>query len=142
MKRNDVTLGKRNRNPLNIRYSKYNRWVGQVGESKGFCVFKHIDFGFRAALRLLCRYIQDGYDTPEKIVFRWAPEFENKTESYLEYVLSNTFLLKCQQIKTPDEVCELCSAMAYYESNTVVGIDYLMDIFTSNNLSVYGKKKS
>lgn len=79
---------KRN-NPLNIRYNDSNRWLGQVANDRGFVVFDTANHGWRAAFKLLNTYIRKGYNTPEKIVRRWAPPSENDTMNYVAYVLKN-----------------------------------------------------
>lgn len=72
-------------NPLNIRFSPMNKWLGQVDSKKGFCVFDTLEHGFRAALVLLCNYQRKGYDTISKIISHWAPETENDTQAYIRY---------------------------------------------------------
>lgn len=76
---------KRN-NPLNIRYSCNNKWVGQIGEDSGFCVFESLAYGFRAAFILLCNYKKQGFDTVEKIITKFAPPCENPTYHYIKFV--------------------------------------------------------
>lgn len=92
MKEHKDTIGFKNCNPLNIRYSSRNNWRGQVGEHKGFCVFSHESWGFRAAYKLITNYISQGYNTIEKIVTRWAPPTENDTESYIKYIAYETII--------------------------------------------------
>lgn len=76
---------KRN-NPLNIRFSKSNDWVGQKGEDNGFCVFEHYKYGFRAARILVKNYSKKGINTISSIVRRWAPPSENDTRVYIDFV--------------------------------------------------------
>ena len=82
-------LGLRNNNPLNIRFSPRSNWIGQTGENKGFCVFDSLEHGFRAAFKLLNNYIKQGYDTVPKIISRWAPQSENNTTAYIDFVLAD-----------------------------------------------------
>lgn len=79
-------------NPLNIRYDPANKWVGQIGEYRGFCMFRSISYGIRAAYRLLFNYIKNGHDTLRKIVNRWAPPSENKTSEYLKFVCEDVII--------------------------------------------------
>ena len=81
------TRGWRNNNPLNIRYSKENDWVGKlkplIKRDKDFEEFTFVSFGYRAALLLLLRYYYvNNLRTPMKIVSRWAPPNENETKLY------------------------------------------------------------
>lgn len=80
------SLGIRNNNPLNIRFSKHVTWKGQSGVHRGFCKFETMKLGYRAALLLLCNYYNKGYDTIHKIINRWAPPSENDTPAYIRYV--------------------------------------------------------
>ncbi len=81
------SLGWRNNNPLNIRYSKSNNWQGQIGSEKGFCTFEAMAWGFRASLVLLYNYMKN-YNccTISSIVKRWAPPSENDCEVYMRSV--------------------------------------------------------
>lgn len=76
----------RRNNPMNLRYSERNHWVGQTGQSNGFCCFESVDYGFRAAFITLKNYGKNGYNTIRKIVTRWAPPLENPTQTYIRYV--------------------------------------------------------
>lgn len=103
MKEHRDTIGFKNCNPLNIRYSSRNNWRGQVGENKGFCVFSHEAWGFRAAYKLITNYISQGHNTIEKIVSRWAPPTENDTENYIKYVAYETIIDR-DQILTDNNI--------------------------------------
>lgn len=86
----NIPRGLRNDNPLNIRYYAHNDWLGSIpDESKRdmlFEEFKASRYGFRAAFKLLHRYIRQGYNTVESIISRWAPASENNTKVYIESV--------------------------------------------------------
>ncbi len=73
-------------NPLNIRYSEKNQWLGQTGERNGFCVFSEEKYGWRAAFVLLKNYHKKGFRTISQIVHRFAPASENPTSSYVSFV--------------------------------------------------------
>lgn len=79
-------LNVRNNNPLNIRENDTD-WEGKVGHSGGFVKFISPEYGFRAAYRTLMTYRNHhGLDTIEGIVSRWAPDNENHTEGYINYI--------------------------------------------------------
>lgn len=103
MTKKNLPRGIRNCNPLNIRRSPHNRWLGEVDyketykEFNGqqcetreydrtFCQFSCMEQGYRAAAILLHRYIKNGYNTYEKIISRWAPPSENYTDVYINGV--------------------------------------------------------
>lgn len=88
------------KNPLNIRYSIHNNWVGQIGEYHGFCKFSHVGYGFRAAYRLLENYIKGGTRTIEDIIRRWAPPCENDTEVYIDFVSEDCMIHRNYQLRT------------------------------------------
>ena len=73
-------------NPLNIRYSEKNQWLGQTGERNGFCVFSEEKYGWRAAFVLLKNYYKKGFRTISQIIHRFAPASENPTSSYVSFV--------------------------------------------------------
>lgn len=77
---------KRN-NPFNIRFNSCNDWLGQVRDENGFVFFQSPYYGFRAGLKLLLKYINDGHDSVERIIYRFAPPSENPTEHYIEFVI-------------------------------------------------------
>ena len=86
--------GIRNNNPLNIRKSN-TLWVGERPYLEGvpmdgqFCQFEEMEYGWRAAFKLLRKYINSyKCDTVRKIISRWAPANENRTENYIKWVAS------------------------------------------------------
>lgn len=123
-------------NPYNIRYSKKNNWIGQTGMKRGFCCFDTMEHGIRACFRLLNNYILRGCDTPQKIISRFAPSCENNTNSYIKFVCDYTWSIPTnnrapkfvrdqfdtlrpdQKIVIFNDLFELMSRMAWYESNT------------------------
>lgn len=116
-----MSLQEQTKNPLNLRYSAKNQWLGQVGELKGFCVFKNEAYGFRAAFKNVCTYLRQGCDTIEKIVSRWAPPCENQTEQYINFVADDVMIdrdrtLHIQSIHGYWEIIMILRAMAKMES--------------------------
>ena len=81
------TIAYRNRNPLNIRYSKNVKWQGQVGEEKGFVKFLDFQWGYRAAVKILRSYHLRGIRSIRDIISTWAPRNENDTNSYIKNVV-------------------------------------------------------
>lgn len=97
------TLAEINCNPLNIRYNPQNQWRGQTGQNKGFCTFKSESYGIRAAYRIICNYIRNGFDTIEAIISRWAPPSENNTEKYIQFVCTETMIHRIEKLKNETE---------------------------------------
>ena len=90
--RNDLPLGMRNNNPGNIRVSN-NAWQGKIvtGNGRGFEQFKAYVWGIRAMIRQLFTYQDRGWDTIDKILYKWAPPADNNdTEAYVRFVSTRT----------------------------------------------------
>ena len=87
-----ITRGVRNCNPLNIKYSERNKWQGKVPlqekKDQVFEEFRSMEYGLRAALKLITKYCLEGTDTPRAIISKWAPASAdgNHTKEYIEYV--------------------------------------------------------
>lgn len=106
----------RNNNPLNIR--KGEKWEGlrkDQSKDKEFCQFKSKMYGYRAAFRILKTYLGRGWNTPEKIIQHWAPECENNTEEYINYVCVHTWK-KRDEVLDFGNLPEVVAAMAWFES--------------------------
>lgn len=114
-------------NPANIRSSKVNNWIGQVGSDNGFCVFDTREHGLRALVILLCNYINVlKLHSVSQIISRFAPPLENDTRNYISYV--SGFLrsrgVDPNHIKANSEcLVYLCCAICRMETNTDVFLD-------------------
>lgn len=121
--RRRVPRGIRNNNPLNIR--KGNNWIGErkPQTDPDFEEFTSMEFGLRAAFILLRNYIQGKppawvkYNTINKIIRRWAPETENATQRYIDFVAKDTGIDARQVISFSDRkmMVAIVSAMAMVE---------------------------
>ena len=85
--------GLANNNPGNIRPSNQYTWQGQVGidkgpkEAAGFIQFSSPEAGIRAMTLNLLSYNQQGINTVQGIISRWAPESDrNLTGAYIKDV--------------------------------------------------------
>lgn len=122
--------GIRNNNPLNIRRSK-DQWQGmkKVQSDTQFCQFETLDWGWRAAFKLLTRtyYHQYRLYTIKGIISRWAPPNENNTRLYIENVSRLTGIGPDEPLGIPSDKparwIALGLAMAIQE-NGQTSIDY------------------
>ena len=122
--------GIRNNNPLNIRRSK-DQWQGmkKVQSDTQFCQFETLDWGWRAAFKLLTRtyYHQYRLYTIKAIISRWAPPNENNTRVYIENVSRLTGIAPDEPLGIPSDKparwIALGLAMAIQE-NGQTSIDY------------------
>ena len=132
-----INLGTANRNPLNIRYSAANRWLGLhpvTPNVKGFCKFIAPVYGYRAAVVLMKTYMRRyGLDTPAGIISRWAPPKENRTELYIACVCGRSRLGRDERITAEGpELARLIAAMARQETGariTPEGVDDIRRTF-------------
>ena len=129
--------GIRNNNPLNIRLSS-DRWQGQIapspsGEGRGeaeFCQFYSMQYGWRAAFRLLCHTYYGKYKlrTIRDIITRWAPPKENNTEAYIRRVTDRIGIGPDKELGDPQthptQWMMIGIAMAIVENGTA-NLDYL-----------------
>lgn len=122
---NQEHLNVRNNNPLNIRYNDRNDWLGQVGETKGFARFKSVEYGFRAAYKLLLNYRQNyGLITIAQIISRWAPSNENNTQGYIDYVAKRLNFSPYETLSL-ERYPELINAMADKEGKNNWNIEHV-----------------
>ena len=126
----------RRNNPLNIRHSDRNNWLGQVGKQNGFCVFEEEKYGWRAAFILLKNYYKMNYCSVRKIVERWAPYRENPTSEYIEFVslkmqslgyesFSVSFEDSALDLGNNEVVIDLLMCMSVFESGRYVQAKYI-----------------
>lgn len=111
--------GIRNNNPLNIR--KGGKWQGLAQEQdSAFCSFKTMEWGVRAAVKILRSYSRKGIHTIADIIQTWAPPIENNTNEYIKIVCSRTGYKPTFIINVYDEnqVVALLLAMAFVECQT------------------------
>jgi hypothetical protein len=79
--------GIRNNNPMNIRIG--NDWQGEKVPllEKQFEVFTSPVFGIRAGAKLLRNYqLNNNLNTIREVLNKYAPNSENKTDSYIAHV--------------------------------------------------------
>lgn len=111
--------GIRNNNPFNIKKSKHP-WIGKVkGFDEKFETFDCMYHGIRAGMKLLINYVEHGFDTPQKIIARFAPSTENCVSRYVDFVCRNSsnkyFIAPDERIVSLSTLCTLASRMATYE---------------------------
>lgn len=123
------------KNVSNIRYSDRNKWIGQCGSYKGFACFLDQIYSIRALILLLKRYISSSYDTVEAIISRFAPDSENDTKAYIDFVCA--YMEKSGRFPNQIQVTSidfrlLCQAICYFETGYVLSLNefgYVCDRF-------------
>ena len=91
-----------NNNPGNIRPDKAYTWQGSTGEAGGFVQFGSPEAGIRALTLNLLSYDQQGINTVQGIINRWAPPSENKTGSYVNQVAKDLGVKPTDQLNIKD----------------------------------------
>lgn len=133
-----LSRGYRNNNPLNIRYSSSNNWLGKVTPNTDgvFEQFQSMEYGYRAALYLIRKYISQGYTTIRQIVTKWAPPSENDTASYIAHVEQYAGISADYKISQWDEnaLVSIVAAMARIENGPVAGQPICSQIESGYNL--------
>ena len=126
-----LARGIRNNNPMNIRYRKNVRWQGQIYDSmrtdREFVEFQRIEYGVRAAIRLLTTYYyKHQLHTVTDIVQRWAPAADgNDTVAYARQVRNE--LGSETLVPTRRTLFLVLKAMCWVESRYVLS-DFVFDI--------------
>lgn len=134
------TRGLRNNNPGNIEKLTNDTWEGQVGTDGRFAVFKDLEYGTRAIIRVLKTYNNThGINTINDIINRFAPEFvknekgemvrENDPEKYIAFVVEKTGISRNKKLdyNAQDDYVRLAKAMCHFET----GSDLPLNIFTT-----------
>ena len=130
----NLPLGYRNNNPVNIRYVDNNKdgkedngWKGLEGKvttvNGDYCVFRDMLYGYRAALVLLRGkgYIKGGRNTIRKIIEKFAPkEDSNNPTSYMRRVAAASGIDPDTVIDRDDRdsLCNILLAMSLIENGT------------------------
>lgn len=103
-------------NPLNIRSSAAFNWLGQTGNTRGFCDFEDITYCRRAGLYLLMRsYRRANVLRLGDIINRWAPPSENDTTSYVHFVCETTGLTSTMNMILDSDFASVLAAMEIIE---------------------------
>jgi len=119
-----ITQGIRNNNPLNIVRTK-NLWANEIpiekSTNKKFKQFYTFIDGIVAAIVNLRFYSKAGFNTIEKIIYKWAPPSDGNTpENYINHIVSETKIKRNEIIDVKDKntMFLLIKTMSKHESGT------------------------
>lgn len=98
---NTVPRGIRNNNPVNIISGSNWQGMSQQQNDPRFVQFLAPSWGYRAAMLILCRYHERGWNDLTTIISHWAPPGENLTAAYISYVARFTGLDPHQVLPHP-----------------------------------------
>ena len=124
----NATAGRRNKNPLNVRYNAKNDWFGRdrkEGTPDGFETFISNAHGVRAADKVLENYSEYGINSVREVINRFAPPNENDTDGYVDFVAKELGIGADDRInlRNPETRTELLKAMVQMESPDVTLTD-------------------
>lgn len=128
-----LARGLRNNNPLNIR--KGCDWRGErsVQIDRQFEEFTSMEFGLRAAIKLVCNHI-NGHNSAHKacttissLIQMWAPTTENNTGAYIKAVEEFTGINRYQRIYANNRlmVSRIVQAMAKVETGAEIDMQLI-----------------
>lgn len=129
-------------NPFNIR-SNANNWIGlaEPRETRGFCNFRDIDFGIRAACILVLRsYRKADCLTVSEIINRFAPLMENNTGAYVDFVCSTLGVLPFDIPRSQWDFALMLNAMSIFEGNCV-SASQIYCVMKDYNIKPLNRKK-
>ena len=111
--------GMRNNNPGNLKYFNIG-WQGEVGSDCVFSIFESYKWGIRAMMKQLFNYFNEGRDTIQTIIAKWAPAGTsegNPTGKYADYVAGYVGVSKTARL-APDynTIANLVIGMAWFEN--------------------------
>ena len=110
-------------NPLNIRFSAQNDWLGQSGNDRGFVDFQDDAFSYRAADQLISSYATNrGARSVRDVISVYAPPNENDTDNYIRFVSGQMNVNPDDQLdlSDPNLRSSMLSAMAMMESGVKI----------------------
>ena len=100
-------------NPLNVRYNHLNNWLGQIGQTRGFCDFDTLEHGIRAAAYLLIRsYAKKGAKSYAHKIELFAPPSGNDTNRYVDFVCGVCNVFPWDYPETLEDYRDMICAMS------------------------------
>jgi hypothetical protein len=119
-----------NKNPLNIKNSKRNMWVGEVKIKKDyeFEEFSSFDYGIRSAYKLLRNYnTKYGDNTINRILYRFSPPSENNTEKIINDISIKMGIRRDKPLSESDYI-NLIHQMSLIESGCEFNVTYIKNV--------------
>lgn len=109
------TLAAKNKNPLNVKALKNDKWQGQIGiDAIGHAVFETWEHGMRAGAIVLKNYAKrHGINTVTGIIERFA---EGNQEEYIAFMCKRLNVKADEKINIIKRMPEILRAMARFES--------------------------
>ena len=112
---NTESISFKNKNLLNIKSLKHDKWKGQIGVDEfGHAIFKDWEYGIRAASYVLKNYSKrHNICTIEELVKRFCT---GNREAYIKFLCKNLNIKQKQKIELIKYIPKLLRYMAVFES--------------------------
>ena len=129
-------VARHSNNPFNIKYDGKQKWIGQIGQYKGFVHFQSQGYGIRAGVKLLYRYVFSyGLVNVDDIVAKYCPRtVDGNSATFDDYVKFVCKFVGVRDIRTRDGFLALCSAISTYECSINIPRSQFYFIFDMLNL--------
>jgi len=117
--------GIRNNNPGNIRKGSKKIWLGEVWPSQdaSFSQFMTMAYGVRALFIDLVNKHKNGYNSVQKIIYRYAPPTENYSARYAKFVADAMGLTVTQPFAmTEANLVKFAKAVAKFENGNAAAL--------------------
>lgn len=114
-----LTIGVKNKNPLNIKKGGSSDWLGTVGyDNQGHAIFSSFVYGIRAAIKDIKGKFARGIDSVEELIYIWAL---GNREPYINYITNQTGFARNQKLSfTKTNIQKLVVAMGKFESTYTI----------------------
>lgn len=135
-------IAKKSLNPFNIKYNKKNKWIGQIGQYRGFVQFVSQGYGIRAGVKLLYRYvfILHLLDIRNILTKFCPPTIDGNSFTFDDYVQYVTKKVGLHDIRTCKGFLLLCQSIAFYECSIQIPDTQFYFVFDMLHL-VFNDKK-
>ena len=128
--------GIRNNNPGNIRRTT-DQWEGMkaVQTDPVYVEFTHPKYGFRAMTRVLRNYQKIGITTVRDMINRWAPNTENPTGNYVNFVADKLGQHPDAEVNLTTQLLPLIKAIVAFENGSSF-INYYSDTTINEGIAL------
>ena len=124
--------GLSNNNPLNIKLTNIP-WSGKIPNTLNtdgvFEQFDTLPYGYRAAVKNLRTYVNNGITNMDQIIQTWAPDSTGNYQSYVKQRMglnpSDSYNLGGQWLYNKQNVWSLVKAMAEFENDPSASSNYI-----------------
>jgi hypothetical protein len=109
--------GIRNNNPGNIERTR-DQWQGMAVPQNDdrYVQFTDVKYGFRAMTRILRNYERRGLTTIKSMISTWAPDTENHTENYINFVSKKLNISPDSELNLSVFMLPLLKAISTFEN--------------------------